>query len=138
MTKDAYSKIAILILALCAITWMFMSTSWGAELRERKSRGKLAGGLVDRDRDGYPSTVDCNDRNASIYPGALEIPNDGIDQDCNGVDLVTTGGGGGGGSNPHADLTSDGTPGVCLSCHREQAREMHASTVNDTKDAAII
>lgn len=132
MTKDAYYKLGLFILALGAITWMFLSNSWGAESRERRSRDNLAGRLVDRDRDGYPSTVDCNDRNASIYPGAHEIPNDGIDQDCNGVDLVTTGSGtgpnGGNGSNPHAKLFWDGSTGVCLSCHKEQAKEMYAST----------
>ena len=31
MTKEAYYKIGILIMALCAITWMFMSNSWGAD-----------------------------------------------------------------------------------------------------------
>ena len=136
MSRDAYSKIGILILALCVITWMFLSNSWGAESRESRSRDNRGGRLVDRDRDGYPSTVDCNDRNASVYPGATEIPDDGIDQDCNGVDLVTTGGGSTGGGSTgggtpatgHANLTWDGTPGVCLSCHKEQAREMYAST----------
>ena len=29
---------------------------------------------------------DCDDTHAGIYPGASEIPEDGIDQDCNGVD----------------------------------------------------
>jgi hypothetical protein len=36
---------------------------------------------VDLDADGYRCT-DCNDGNASINPGEVEICNDGIDNDC--------------------------------------------------------
>jgi hypothetical protein len=67
--------------------------------------------IVDADRDGFGTTVgtttlasdgvcnatqqestthdDCDDGNAAIHPGASEIPNDGIDQDCSGADLLT-------------------------------------------------
>ncbi|HEX9825260.1 MAG TPA: MopE-related protein, partial [Flavobacteriaceae bacterium] len=60
---------------------------------------------ADADSDGYgdPSNVviscnapsgyiadnsDCDDSNANVYPSATETPNDGIDQDCNGSDLI--------------------------------------------------
>jgi hypothetical protein len=71
VTNDAYYKIGILILALCAITWMFTSNSWGEEFRERGSRAW------------------------------------------------------------------DGSPGVCSSCHKEQANEMHASSHHQWQGEAL-
>ena len=66
--------------------------------------------LYDGDADGYgadgtgapdadgaclPATLqatvggDCDDSQATIYPGALEIADDGFDQNCDGADTVT-------------------------------------------------
>jgi len=48
--------------------------------------GGLQSDLNDLDGDGFFSNQDCDDTNASIFPGAVEIWYDGIDQNCDGND----------------------------------------------------
>lgn len=47
--------------------------------------------ITDKDRDGKARTFgggDCDDRNPRIYPGALDLPGNGVDEDCSGTDAT--------------------------------------------------
>jgi hypothetical protein len=44
---------------------------------------------VDSDGDGVPDDADCANNDASIHPGAAELPDDGVDQNCDGYDRLT-------------------------------------------------
>jgi len=59
---------------------------------------------VDQDGDGFCSDSDCNDLDASIFPGNSDAPGDGIDSNCDGAD----------GTPSDVDAGSDAA--ACLSC----------------------
>ena len=69
---------------------------------------------------GYVSdNTDCDDSNNAIYPGAFEICGNGIDEDCNGSDLVCAGmvwnGSVSSNWNTPANWTPNGIPNNCAS-----------------------
>ena len=52
---------------------------------------EAARGQLDFDGDGYARALgggDCNDRDPLIHPGALDVPGDGVDADCDGEDAT--------------------------------------------------
>ena len=66
----------------------------------RDSDGDGYGDITDIERAcnepaGYTDDdTDCDDSEATVYPGATEVPYDGIDQDCDGADLTDVDGDG--------------------------------------------
>jgi hypothetical protein len=74
------------------------------------SHGGLPGTTCDSDDsdgDGYDDDSDCDDGNAAIHPGASEVCDDGVDNNCDGSDATTSWG--------YQDADGDGYGGESVS-----------------------
>jgi len=78
----------------------------------------------DGDGDGYQDAScggrDCDDGDPTVHPGASETCGDGLDQDCDGLDLPC--------GDPHASLVWNGAE-TCLQCHEDEAVQVHGSVM---------
>ena len=73
--------------------------------------GGPSGFLIDDDGDGSYAHADCADDDGGRYPGADEVPYDGVDQDCDGEDATDLDDDGFDGG-PEGDDCNDDDPAV--------------------------
>ena len=82
------------VVASTTVSRLKPATTYHFRVTATSAIGSATGGDVtfttpvdpDPDRDGIPRGQDCNDARADVFPGAKDIPRDGIDQDCKGGD----------------------------------------------------
>ena len=81
----------------------------------------------DADGDGVRRPADCDDTNPAIRPGATDVPDDRIDQDCSGADATNLDRDGDG--SPRPQDCDDSNPAI-----RPGAREIVGNAVDENCD----
>lgn len=94
-------KLGVFLILLVAIVLGLLGVTQGLEherTREALYQKTISSAVIlqrvhtvfDQDGDGYASALgerDCDDTNPNIHPGAVDIPSNDIDEDCDGLDL---------------------------------------------------
>ncbi|HVJ94756.1 MAG TPA: sulfatase-like hydrolase/transferase, partial [Labilithrix sp.] len=93
---------AVIVLSAAALlvrsaSWLTAAPEIATTLRLHAPLGALSLATLqrasDRDGDGYSAWFgggDCNDGDRSINPAAMDVPGNGIDEDCSGLDTPLT------------------------------------------------
>jgi arylsulfatase A-like enzyme len=92
------TAIAAVAVAVVALVLLFETAESEGARKVASARAGFVGPvldagrrLLDFDGDGYARALgggDCDDRDPDVHPGALDLPGDGIDADCDGEDAT--------------------------------------------------
>lgn len=65
-----------------AVTPVLLAACYGLPPKDCETGLDTGCDAVDADGDGYDTSTDCDDADVDVNPGATEVCDDGIDNDC--------------------------------------------------------
>ena len=91
-SKDApgAGEVTSVLTGLAAETtyhYRLVATNAEGGMATSEDRTFTTAAILDRDGDGSLRPADCNDANAAIRPGALDVRGNDVDEDCDGIKL---------------------------------------------------